>query len=65
MRTTLREAGLDVQQILLGSWCGRERAVSGQDIIIARKANGDRGALPSAATRARRLVRRVKRRLTR
>jgi SAM-dependent methyltransferase len=36
-RALLRENGLEVQQILLGSWCGRLRAVWGQDIIVARK----------------------------
>lgn len=65
VRTTLRKNGLDAQQILLGSWCGRERAVSGQDVVIARKASGDRGALPSPLRRLRRLARRVKRRLAR
>jgi hypothetical protein len=64
VRSTLRASGLEVQQILLGSWCGRERAVSGQDIVIARRAT-DLGALPSAGLRLRRLARRVKRRLTR
>ena len=37
VRALLRKGGLEVQQILFGSWCGRRRAVSGQDIIIARK----------------------------
>jgi SAM-dependent methyltransferase len=36
-RALLREKGLQVQQVLLGSWCGRVDAVYGQDIIIARK----------------------------
>ena len=62
-RATLREAGLDLQQILFGSWCGRERAESGQDIIIARKAGDDRGALPPPTLRLKRLARRIKRRL--
>jgi SAM-dependent methyltransferase len=64
VRSILRANGLDVQQILFGSWCGRERAVSGQDIVIARRAS-DLGALPSPALRLKRLARRVKRRLTR
>jgi SAM-dependent methyltransferase len=64
IRERLRASGLEVQQILLGSWCGREGAVSGQDIIIARRRE-DLGALPSAGMRLRRLVRRAKRRLTR
>jgi SAM-dependent methyltransferase len=65
VRTILREQGLEVQQILLGSWCGRERTISGQDVVIARRASGDPGALPSPWRRLRRLARRVKRRLAR
>lgn len=37
VRSVLRMGGLEVQQVLFGSWCGRDRAVSGQDIVIARK----------------------------
>jgi SAM-dependent methyltransferase len=37
VRAALREKGLELQQILFGSWCGRLRAVSGQDIIVARR----------------------------
>jgi SAM-dependent methyltransferase len=65
VRTILREQGLEVQQILLGSWCGRERPISGQDVVIARRTSGDPGALPSPGRRLRRLARRVKRRLAR
>jgi SAM-dependent methyltransferase len=38
-RSVLRAGGLEVQQILLGSWCGREGTVSGQDIVVARRPN--------------------------
>lgn len=65
VRAILREQGFEVQQILLGSWCGRSRAVGVQDVVIARKASGDPGALPSPLRRLRRLARRVKRRLAR
>jgi SAM-dependent methyltransferase len=37
VRFILRTRGLEVQQILYGSWCGRERTVSFQDIVIARR----------------------------
>ena len=37
MRSILHENGLELQQILFGAWCGRERTVSYQDIVIARK----------------------------
>ena len=43
-RALLRKGGLEVQQILFGSWCGRQGAVSGQDIIIARKPLPRQGA---------------------
>lgn len=33
----LRANGLEVQAILFGSWCGRERAISFQDMVVARK----------------------------
>jgi SAM-dependent methyltransferase len=65
VRAILREHGLVTQQILLGSWCGREHAVSGQDILIARKATGGLGSLPTPTQRLRRFARRVKRRLVR
>jgi SAM-dependent methyltransferase len=37
VRAALRSKGLQLQQILFGSWCGRLRAASGQDIVVARK----------------------------
>jgi ubiquinone/menaquinone biosynthesis C-methylase UbiE len=37
VRSILHENGLELQQILFGAWCGREQAVSFQDIVIARK----------------------------
>lgn len=37
VRTVLHKSGLELQQILFGSWCGREDTVSYQDIVIARK----------------------------
>jgi SAM-dependent methyltransferase len=40
-RAILQDHGLEVQQILFGSWCGRKNTVSGQDIVIGRKAIPD------------------------
>ena len=37
VRSVVRESGLELQQILFGSWCGREQTVSYQDIVIAHK----------------------------
>ena len=45
VRDALRRKGLELQQILFGSWCGRLRPVSGQDIVVARKPL-PRGARP-------------------
>ena len=64
-RSILARSGLDVQQILFGSWCGRERAASGQDVVIARKRPDGPLPAPSAAQRLKRMAQRVKRRLTR
>ncbi len=49
-RSLMTGAGLGVQQILFGSWCGRERTVSGQDIMIVRKADPHRAAHPPMET---------------
>jgi len=62
VRAVLNGCGLEVQQILFGSWCGRERAVSGQDIVIARKTRAAPEPPPSARDRIRRVVRLIKRR---
>jgi SAM-dependent methyltransferase len=64
-RSILSTAGLEVQQILFGSWCGRERAVSGQDVVIARKRRDGPLPVPTAGQRLKRMAQRVKRRLTR
>jgi SAM-dependent methyltransferase len=37
VRAVLHESGLELQQILFGSWCGREETVSYQDIVVAHK----------------------------
>lgn len=47
VRSAMQARGMEVQQILFGRWCGRERAVSGQDVVIARRmSRGPDGPLP-------------------
>jgi len=65
VRSILRASGLDVQQILFGSWCGRERAVSGQDIVIARRMSGGPERPPPTRERLKRVARRLRRWLSR
>jgi SAM-dependent methyltransferase len=60
-RAILRAAGLQVQQILLGSWCGRSGTVSFQDIVIARRSAGSLEG-PPAAERLKRWLARLARR---
>jgi SAM-dependent methyltransferase len=47
VRSVMRARGMEVQQLLLGRWCGREKAASWQDIVVARRmSGGPDGPLP-------------------
>jgi SAM-dependent methyltransferase len=61
VRSILRAKGLEVQHILFGFWCGREKAISGQDVIVVRKMSQGPDAPLTAGERLMPILVRLKR----